>query len=53
MKTILSKVFYYMGDFVSKFLYWECFGWLYPFYNKLMIISVKLDKGRKVWKSVE
>jgi hypothetical protein len=49
MKLILSKLLYYCGDLVSKFLYFNCLSWLYPFYNKIMLLSCKLDKEGKVW----
>lgn len=49
MKLILSKFLYYCGDLVSRFLYFNCFSWLYPFYNKIMLLSCKLDKEGKVW----
>lgn len=49
MNLILSKITYYIGDLVSRFLYFDCFGWLYPLYRKLMIISYELDAEEKVW----
>jgi hypothetical protein len=52
MRIFLSKLLYYIGDLVSKLLYWDCFGWLYPLYNKLMISSSKLDKDGKVWQDI-
>ena len=52
MRTFLSKLLYYIGDLVSKLLYWDCLGWLYPLYNKLMIASSKLDKSGKVWNHI-
>ena len=50
MRTFLSKVAYYLGDFVSYFLYFDCMSWLYPAYNKIMNLSLRLDKDKKVWK---
>ena len=35
----------------SQLLYFNCLSWLYPFYNKIMLISCKLDKGKKIWKA--
>lgn len=53
MKLILSKILYYIGDLVSKFLYFDCFSWLYPLYRKIMILSSELDKDGKIWKIVK
>tara|TARA_B100000029_G_scaffold293293_1_gene286813 strand:+ start:3474 stop:3605 length:132 start_codon:yes stop_codon:yes gene_type:complete len=39
-----------VGDLVSWFLRFNHFGWLYPFYRKVMILSSELDKDGKVWK---
>lgn len=50
MNKVLSKVLYYTGDCVSKFLYFNCLSWLYPIYNKIMLLSCKLDKEGEVWK---
>lgn len=52
MKLIASKIIYYCGDLVSRFLYFDCFGWLYPLYNKIMISSSKLDKEGKIWNNI-
>ena len=46
----LSKILYYCGDLVSRLLYFNCLSWLYPFYNKIMLLSSKLDKEGEVWK---
>ena len=53
MKLILSKILYYIGDLISKFLYYDCFSWLYPLYSKIMILSSDLDKDGKTWKIVK
>lgn len=53
MNLILSKILYYIGDLVSKFLYFDCFSWLYPLYRKIMILSSELDKDGKIWKIVK
>ena len=53
MTLILSKILYYIGDLVSKFLYFDCFSWLYPLYRKIMILSSELDKDGKIWKIVK
>ena len=46
--TILSKIFYYLGDLVSITLLPLGVGW--KLYQKLMLISVDLDKNFDVWK---
>lgn len=51
MRTLFSKILYYVGDLVSKFLYFDFFSWLYPFYRKIMILSSELDKEGKVWEN--
>ena len=53
MTLILSKILYYVGDLVSKFLYFDCFSWLYPLYRKIMTLSCDLDKDGKVWKIIK
>jgi hypothetical protein len=50
MKQILSKILYYVGDFISRLLYFNCLSWLYPIYNKIMLQSARLDRQGKVWK---
>lgn len=54
MRLILSRLLYYIGDFISRLFYWHLFrllsGFLYPIYNKVMIWSMDLDKDGKVWK---
>ena len=49
MKTLASRLLYYMGDLVSIFLYCDCLAFLYPVYKKLMIWSFNLDKDGKIW----
>jgi hypothetical protein len=49
--TILSKIFYQLGDFVSITLLPLGVGW--KLYQKLMLISVDLDKNFDVWKEVK
>ena len=51
MTLILSKILYYIGDLISKLLYFNCFTWLYPLYSKIMILSSDLDKDAKIWKN--
>ena len=50
MRLILSKILYHIGDLISKLFYYDCFGWLYPLYSKIMILSSDLDKDGKIWK---
>jgi len=49
--TILSKIFYYLGDFVSITLLPLGLGW--KLYQKLMLISVDLDTDFNVWKEAK
>ena len=49
MRVGLSKILYYFGDFISIFLHFNFFSWLYPLYSKIMILSSELDKEGKVW----
>lgn len=49
--TILSKIFYHLGDIVSITLLPLGVGW--KLYQKLMLISVDLDKNFDVWKEVK
>ncbi len=51
MRTLFSKILYYVGDLVSKFLYFDFFSWMYPLYRKIMILSSELDKEGKVWEN--
>lgn len=53
MKVILSKILYYVGDFISKLMNYDCFAWLYPLYSRIMSLSCNLDKRGKVWKIVK
>lgn len=50
MRTLLSKFFYHIGNAISKLLYFNCFSWLYPIYNKLMLKSARLDREGYVWR---
>ena len=49
--TILSKIFYHLGDIVSVTLLPLGVGW--KLYQKLMLISVDLDKNFDVWKEAK
>jgi hypothetical protein len=54
IRTLLSLSLYYLGDFISRlFFKYDCLAYhLYKPYNKIMRLSSKVDKDRKVWKSV-
>jgi hypothetical protein len=49
MKLIASKILYYCGDLVSRFLYFDRLAFLYPLYSRIMILSSELDKEAKIW----
>jgi|TARA_R110002167_G_scaffold350788_1_gene563127 hypothetical protein len=51
MKTLASRLLYYMGHLISVLLYCDLLSFLYPVYKKLMILSSDLDKDGKVWES--
>ena len=50
MKLVLAYIMYVIGDVISWLLNWNCCSWLYPTYNKLMILSCDLDIHNKLWK---
>lgn len=52
MMICLAKLLYYVGDLVGWFLRFNCFGWLYPLYSEIMLLSSRLDKDGKIWKIV-
>ena len=57
MNLLFSHIFYYLGDFISKLLYYTPISKLfarilYPMYNKLMLWSSELDKDGVIWKNV-
>jgi len=48
---ILCELFYHLGDITSRTLCrWAWGGWLY---QRLMLLSVALDKDFDVWKEVK
>ena len=49
MRYILSWCLYWTGDLVSKPMRWNAFGFLYPFYNWLMITSCRFDPDERIW----
>ena len=53
MTICLAKILYHVGDLVSWFLRFNCFGWLYPLYAQIMLLSSRLDKDGKIWKIVK
>ena len=53
MKLVMAYVFYFLGDFVSKLMYWDLLSFLHPVYNKLMLWSCDLDEDGMIWKSNE
>ena len=53
MKPFLSRLLYYIGDFISFFLRFNALSFLYPLYAKIMLKSCDLDKHGKVWKIVK
>jgi hypothetical protein len=53
MKPFLSRLLYYIGDFISFFLRFNAFSFIYPLYGKIMLKSCDLDKHGKVWKIVK
>lgn len=50
MKLLLSRLLYFIGDFISFFLRFNALSFLYPLYRKIMLKSCDLDKEGKVWK---
>jgi len=50
-----SLLLFYMGDFVSFFLRFECCSFLYRFYNFLMLSSLDIDDKYNIgiWEVVE
>ena len=53
MTICLAKLLYHVGDLVGWFLRFNCFGWLYPFYSQIMLLSSRLDKDGEIWKIVK
>jgi hypothetical protein len=53
MKQLLSHICYFLGDMISKLLYWDLLSWVYPVYNKLMIWSSDLDEKGEIWKKAD
>lgn len=51
MKLALAYILYYVGDVISRFLYYNMFSFMYPLYNWLMLKSVALDTHEKIWKT--
>ena len=53
MRLMLSKILYYIGDFISRTTMVWGDGYGFKVYNKVMLWSVDLDKEGKVWKYVK
>ena len=52
MKTLASRLLYWLGHLISIFLYCDYLAFLYPVYKKVMILSSDLDKDEKVWQYI-
>ena len=53
MKHLLSLLFYYTGDIISRtFMRWGR-GYGYGVYQQLMLWSINLDTEAKIWKHVK
>jgi len=52
MKRSLSKIFYYIGHFISILMRCDLLSFLYPVYKKIMILSSDLDKNGEVWENI-
>ena len=50
MKQLASTVLYHIGDWVSRPMLNYDWGWLYPIYNRIMLLSSELDINHKIWK---
>jgi hypothetical protein len=53
MRLVLSKILYYIGDFISRTTMALGNGYGFKLYNKVMLWSVDLDTEGKVWKHVK
>ena len=53
MILLLSYLFYYLGDIISRTTMVWGKGFGYPTYSKLMNLSLTLDKEGKIWKYVK
>jgi len=52
MKYLLSLLFYYIGDIISRtFMRWGD-GYGYGIYQRVMEISINLDENCRIWKKV-
>jgi hypothetical protein len=49
VKTMFSWILYMVGDIISKLLQYNCLSFLYPVYNRVMVISSELDTTNKIW----
>lgn len=53
MRYLLSLVLYYIGDITSRTTMMWFDGLGFGFYQKVMLLSVDLDKEGKIWKHVK
>jgi hypothetical protein len=53
MRLLLSYLFYYLGDIISRTTMVWGNGFGYSFYSYLMNASVNLDTNHKIWKTVK
>ena len=51
MKLIAAYILYYIGDFLSLLMRFNCFFFLYKAYNYCMLKSSDLDVDDKIWKN--
>lgn len=53
VRFTLSLALYWIGDLISRtIMYWGD-GYGYGIYQKVMLLSVNLDKEGKIWKHVK
>lgn len=53
MRYLLSLILYYIGDITSRTTMMWFDGLGFRFYQKVMLLSVDLDKEGKIWKHVK
>ena len=47
---MVAYILYYIGDWISRPMIRYDWGWLYPIYNSIMLLSSELDVNHKLWK---
>ena len=50
MKLMVARILYHIGDWISRPMLDYDWHWLYPVYNRIMILSSDLDVNNKIWK---